>query len=117
MTKRHRTPLIALFAVVFIFTLFKIDEARHRDLLQTYLQEQHQVDESAYTLRVFPNQFGYSYSLTLHDEPDIAYNFYGKRRDGIMHIVYYGYDAKQGQGLRDREFETVNYALLESLFE
>ena len=117
MRKRHRAPLITLFAVVLIFTLFKIDEARHRDLLQAYLQEQHRLDESAYTLRVFPNQFGYSYSLTLDAEPNISYNFYGKRRDGIMHVIYNGYDAKKGIGLRDREFEAVNYALLDTLFK
>lgn len=117
MRKTHGFLTFALFTIVLIFTLFKIDEARHRDFLQAYLQEQHDLEETAYTLRVFPNQFGYSYSLTLRDEPNIAYNFYGKRRDGIMQVVYYGYDAKKGQGLRDREFETVNYALLDTLFE
>lgn len=56
------------------------------------------------------------FHVTLVDEPDIMYDFFVKRRDGVMHVVY-SFNLEQGHGLRDREFETVNYAILDTLFK
>ncbi|WP_215191639.1 hypothetical protein [Exiguobacterium sp. s7] len=68
--------------------MFQIDEANKRRFLQNYLQEHHALSDSSYSSHASITQFGTMFHVTLVDEPDIMYDFFVKRRDGVMHVVY-----------------------------
>ncbi|WP_214830248.1 hypothetical protein [Exiguobacterium sp. s56] len=116
MKKRRVWLTIGLLLIIGAYALFQIDEANKPRFLQNYLQEHHALSDSSYSSHASITQFGTMFHVTLVDEPDIMYDFFVKQRDGVMHVVY-SFNLEQGHGLRDREFETVNYAILDTLFK
>lgn len=114
--KRRVLLTTGLLLLIRAYTLFHIDEAHKRQFLQHYLHEHHALSDSSYSSHASITQFGTMFHVTFNDEPDVMYDFFVKRRDGVMHVVY-SFNLEQGHGLRDREFETVNYAILDTLFK
>jgi hypothetical protein len=86
--KRRVWLTTGLLLLIGAYTLFHIDEAHKRQFLQNYLQEHHALSDSSYSSHASITQFGTMFHVTLVDEPDVMYDFFVKRRDGVMHVVY-----------------------------